>query len=86
MKENPDIKTQFFEAFDRAQDRGDYYEARYLMSKGEQKQARNAMRNIRCSTKVYSFLTMLTYSRILWTIFHSNYIKRNLVRLMGYVT
>ena len=82
--ENPEKFVTYANEFKLAYDRSDYYEASYLMSLGQKRKARKLLLGIK-NGLIYQLLGILTYSTILWKLFHSSFIKRNLVRLMGYV-
>ncbi len=65
-----------------AEMRADYYEARYLVSLGCHKQARNIMNRIGVSNLKYRLLGIALYIPGLWSLIHQKIIRRKLVTLL----
>jgi glycosyltransferase involved in cell wall biosynthesis len=81
--ENPGIKNRYPSAFREAEARGDYYEARFLMSESKYSNAMAIMNNIKNLDNRYRLLYYLSYFPLLWRIFHSNRIRLALLEIAG---
>lgn len=77
-KEVPSVPKKYARAYREAEMRGDYYEARYLVSEGKLKQARILMKRIGADDWRYKFLSMSLHIPGLWNFLHNNKIKRKL--------
>lgn len=81
-KENNHIEIKFKNEFEDAYSRADYYEARYLMSAGQKKEALEIMGRIKNKSYKYFILYFICRSYRLWDLIHSNIIKRRLSKLL----
>jgi glycosyltransferase involved in cell wall biosynthesis len=80
--EVPAVSKLYSLAYKEAEVRADYYEARYLVSTGEMKNARKLMRRIAKSNWKYMLLEFSLYIPGLWTVLHKNKIKRKLLSII----
>lgn len=78
-EENPGIKSRFSSAFGEAEARGDYYEARFLMSQGRFSHATAVMKKIKDSDYRYMLLYFLSHFPSLWRFVHGNSIRLRLL-------
>ncbi len=69
--ENPGIQERFPRAFQEAKARGDYYEARYLMTLGNTAQARTIMRKLVWYDLRYLLLYLTLFIPKAWEIIHN---------------
>ena len=78
IDENPEYLVQRQYEISHALARAYYYDARYQFSKGKKYIARKALRKASQINKIYYLLLLLSFSRYLWNIIHSNRLKRQL--------
>jgi glycosyltransferase involved in cell wall biosynthesis len=77
-QENPGIEDRYSKAFEEAYARGDYYKARYLMTKGRNTEARQIMSGIIGVNYRYRLLKIVLYIPGLWGLVHGSLIKRRI--------
>jgi glycosyltransferase involved in cell wall biosynthesis len=80
--EVPSVPVTYARAFREAETRGDYYEARYLMSEGKRMEAKKIMSRIGKENWRYRLLEFSLYIPTLWTLIHKNTIRRKLITLL----
>lgn len=78
IDENPEYLVQRQYEISHALARAYYYDARYEFSKGKKYTARKSLRKASQINKIYYLLLLLSFSRYLWNIMHSNRLKRQL--------
>lgn len=78
-KENSGIENVFPKAFEEAAARGDYYEARYLVSLNKTTAARKIMSGISNLNYRYKLLYFSLYIPFIWKILHHNNIRRKII-------
>lgn len=82
-EENPGIRKRYSAAFEAATSRAAYYEARSLVSRGDFRAAREALRPIRGKGPLYATLYALSYFPSGWRLAHDPVTKRRLGRLLS---
>jgi glycosyltransferase involved in cell wall biosynthesis len=82
IEENPGIKEIYKKAFTEAENRGTYYEVRYLMSICEKKIAKELMHSISSASTIYSLLYLSLFVPRLWNLLHSNLTTRKLKNMI----
>ena len=83
-EENPSIKDIYKKAFTEAENRGTYYEVRYLMSICENKIAKELMHSICSATTMYMLLYVSLFVPGLWNVLHSNLNARKLKNMISF--
>jgi len=78
-EDNPGIEKLYPQAFREAHARGKYYEARYLVSVGMMKEAKQAMHSISGVDYRYRFLWLALSVPGLWNLIHSDFIRRKIL-------
>ena len=81
--EVPSVPRIYERAYREAERRGDYYEARYLVSSGKLNEARKIMRCIGVGDWRYKILGFSLYIPGLWQVLHDNRVRRKLLSIMG---
>lgn len=76
--EVPHVPITYALAYREAEMRGDYYEARYLVSEGRMKEARSIMSRIGADDWRYKLLGISLYIPGLWNLIHDSKTKRKL--------
>jgi glycosyltransferase involved in cell wall biosynthesis len=77
--EVPLVTQMYANAYREAEMRGDYYEARYLVSQGKFGEARKIMKKISAGSWRYKALLMSLYFPGLWNFIHSNGVRHKLL-------
>lgn len=72
----PDIKKLYANELEEANAKGDYYEAMYLMSKGNLRDARALLKPLTSVNYKYRLLYYASFHKQIWSLIHSDYIKR----------
>ena len=81
--EAPLVKQMYANAYREAEMRGDYYEARYLVSQGRFSEAREIMRKISSENWRYRLLFISLYFPRVWNFMHSNGVRHKLLTIFG---
>jgi glycosyltransferase involved in cell wall biosynthesis len=81
--EVPSVPHVYARAYREAEKRGDYYEARYLVSEGRMTDARRIMTRIGTSDWRYRLLAIALYIPGLWSLLHANKIRRRLLSIVS---
>lgn len=81
--EAPSVPNAYPRAFREAEMRGDYYEARYLVSEGKIEDAKKIMSSISADDWRYRILAMSLYVPGLWGLLHSRRTRRRLLTIVN---
>jgi glycosyltransferase involved in cell wall biosynthesis len=81
--ETPSVREEYASAFQEAEMRGFYYEARYLMVEGNLKEAIKRMRIIGSCNWKYRLLEVSLYIPGLWNLLHNIKIRRKLISIFN---
>lgn len=82
-RENIGIELRYPKAFQEAYARGDYYEARYLMSEQRFREARSVMKKIKNQDNRYLLLYYAVKFPSLWTMMHAKLLRLMLIRYVS---
>lgn len=82
LEENPGIDQMYKTELTEAENRGTYYEVRYLMSIGDRVNAKRVMRTISVSAPIYTLLYCSLFIDGLWDLMHANHKIRKLKNLI----
>lgn len=81
-KENPGIEEKYPAAFSEAYARGDYYEARYLMTERRFIEARSILKRLSSVGNIYFALWIISHFPTIWEMAHSGVVKRKLNKVL----
>jgi glycosyltransferase involved in cell wall biosynthesis len=81
--EVPFVPRVYERAYREAEMRGDYYEARYLVSNGKYNEAKEIMRRIGAGDWRYKILGLSLYIPGLWQVLHNNRVRLKLLSIVG---
>jgi glycosyltransferase involved in cell wall biosynthesis len=82
-KENINIENVFPKAFSEAEARGDYYEARHLVTLAKTKDAKKIMMRISTLDFRYKVLYWSLFLPFIWNIIHHNNVRRKLISMLA---
>ena len=79
-RENPGIEKVYSDAFEEAEARGIFYNARYLMAQKRFNEARSKLKTISKKSKKYFILYICSFIPTFWNLICSPIVKRKLTQ------